>query len=219
MGSALEVFRTLPLSEQLFVRLRLFSAPLGALAQRISGTRVLDAGCGHGVLCALALEAHPERHVTGIDPDPRKIAWARASVGLRPNTEFEVATVEALAQRRPASFDTVLVADVLYLLDASAQRSFLEACRQLLVPGGRLLLKEAEADGGWRSWKALAQEQVMVKVLRRTRSSGGLGFSPREATIERLEHTGFVLTEVVSLKRWSTTPHVLFVAMAQAKPR
>ncbi len=212
MPAVLEHFARLPLPERAFVRARLASAPLQQVATRVRGGRVLDVGCGHGLLCALLHEDDPNREVVGLDPDPRKIAWARASIGRAPRSHFEVGTCEQLAAQAPRPFDTVVICDVLYLLDADAQRSCLAACHRVLGPGGRLLLKEAEDDGGWRTRKALLQERVMVRVLGRTRSSGALRFLPRDRTVALLEATGFRVDEVEALSRRSTTPHVLFVA-------
>lgn len=211
---ALAAFDSLPISERLFVRARLFSAPLVELASRVppQAKQVLDVGCGHGLLCALMSYQHPERHVVGVDPDPRKIAWARASVGRQPNSRFETGTVETLAALEPTSYDCVAVADVLYLLPETEQASFLAACHQLLKKGGVLLLKEAEDDHGWRTQKALTQERLMVKVLGRTHSSGAIKFTTRENMSQRLVNAGFQVTEVVGLSRLSTTAHVLYVA-------
>ena len=210
----LSVFAALPLKERLFVRGRLASAPLHELAARAEGAALLDVGCGHGALLALLAVGRPERRVVGIDPDERKIQWARRSVGRCPNVELAACTIETLAVARPGEFDTVLVADVLYLLEASAWTPFLTAARALLVPRGRLVLKEAENDGSWRAAKALWQERLMVNLLRRTRSSGAVGFAPR-ATLERaLQQAGFVIEVSVALARGYSTPHVLFTARA-----
>ncbi len=209
---ALSVFKPLPLAERLFVRARLFSAPLDLLAQHAKGTRMLDVGCGHGLLCSMLALGFPDRFVVGIDPDPKKIDWARRSVGKLGNTRFDVMTVERLASLEPGTYDTITVADVLYLLPTSDWPDFLAACRQLLKKGGRLLLKEAEDDGGWRTRKALLQEQVMVRLLGRTKGSGAVGFSKRETTRALLERAGFSVAETISLSQGSTTPHVLFVA-------
>ncbi len=209
---SLAVFKPLPLPERLFVRARLFSAPFDEVVKHVTGTRVLDVGCGHGLLCSMMAVGFPDRHVVGIDPDPRKIDWARRSVGKLGNTRFDVMTVDRLATIEPESFDSITVADVLYLLPEAEWPEFLAACHQLLKRGGRLLLKEAEDDGGWRTRKALLQEQVMVKLLRRTHSSGAIGFSKRESTTALLQRAGFRVTEVLSLSQRSTTPHVLFVA-------
>ena len=200
---SLKVFDGLPLKERLFVRGRLATAPLEALAARAEGARLLDVGCGHGVLVALLAAGSPARRVVGIDPDERKIEWARASVGRLPNVELRACTIEELAAQRPAEFDTVLVADVLYLLAAA---------RALLRPGGRLVLKEAEDDGSWRVKKALLQEQLMVRMLRRTHSSGAVGFAPRAVLETAVRGAGFAIEEVVPLARGYSTPHLLIVA-------
>lgn len=211
---ALAVFAPLPLGERLFVRARLATAPLAEVARHVEGRRVLDVGCGHGLLAAMVALGFSDREVVGIDPDPRKIAWARRSVGRLGNTRFDVMTVERLAALEPGTFDTITVADVLYLLPHAAWPDFLAACHALLTSGGRLLLKEAEDDGGWRAQKALAQEHLMVKLLGRTQGSGGLGFLPREKTAALLAQAGFQLKQIVSLARGSTTPHVLFIAQS-----
>ena len=209
---SLKVFAGLPLRERLFVRGRLATAPLEALAARAQGQRLLDVGCGHGVLVALLAAGSPARRVVGIDPDERKIEWARASVGRLPNVELRACTIEVLAAERPGEFDTVLVADVLYLLAAAAWRPFLAAACALLRPGGRLVLKEAEDDGSWRVRKALFQEQLMVRMLRRTHSSGAVGFAPRATLEEAVRAASFVIEDVVPLARGYSTPHLMIVA-------
>lgn len=209
---SLAAFEPLPLAERLFVHARLFSAPLEAMAARAKGRRLADLGCGHGVLTALLAVGFPEREVVGLDPDARKIEWARRSVGRFPNVRLEVGTVEQLAAKEPGRFDCLLVADVLYLLPPAQWGGFLRACRALLGPGGRLVLKEAENDGSWRAKKALWQEQVMVRVLGRTHESGAIGFEPRETLQRELEKTGFSVRESAAMHRGYTTPHVLFVA-------
>ena len=208
------VFDPLPLKEQLFIRALLFSAPLAAVASRVAGAKVADIGCGHGVLSALLLVDHPDRRIVGVDPDPRKIAWARASVGRLPNTHFLVGTAEDLARAEPGSFDAVVVTDVLYLLPVDAWAGFLRTCRTLLAPGGRLLLKEAEDDGSWRAKKTLLQERLMVSLLERTRASGAIGFSSRERIGAALREAGCGVREIVPLGKGYTTPHVLFIAQA-----
>jgi 2-polyprenyl-3-methyl-5-hydroxy-6-metoxy-1,4-benzoquinol methylase len=209
---SLRVFDPLPFKERLFVRGRLASAPLAELAARAEGANLLDVGCGHGVLVALLAVGHPGRRVVGIDPDARKIDWARRSVGRAPNVELRACTIETFAAERPGAFDTVLVADVLYLLEALAWQPFLRAAHALLRPRGRLVLKEAEDDGSWRVRKALLQEQVMVRLLRRTHSSGAVGFAPRSVLVAALREAGFEVEETVPLARGYSTPHLLLVA-------
>ena len=214
MTTNLDVFDALPLKERLFVRGRLASAPLHELAARAQGVSLLDVGCGHGALVALLAVGRPERRVVGIDPDARKIDWARRSVGRCGNVELVECTIEALAAERPHTFDTVLVADVLYLLEPAAWAPFLNAAHALMMPGGRLVLKDAEDDGSWRAAKALWQERLLVHVFRRTRSRGAVGFAQRAVLAEALRLARFTIDETVALAHGYSTPHVLFTARA-----
>jgi len=209
--ASLRVFEPLPAKERWFCRARLKLAPLEQVAARASGTDLLDVGCGHGVLAALLLDGHPERRVVGIDPDVRKIAWANASVGKNPHAEFRACTIETLAAERPAAFDCVVVADVLCLIAHDTWPSFLTAARQLLRPGGRLVLKDAENDGSWRATKALWQERLMVHILRRTVSSG-IGFATRDELAGYVTRAGFVVDDITGYARGYTIPHVLLTA-------
>jgi 2-polyprenyl-6-hydroxyphenyl methylase/3-demethylubiquinone-9 3-methyltransferase len=209
----LQLFEPLPLRERLFVRARMLTAPLRQLADRAPPAgRIADVGCGHGLVCALLALGRPDREVIGVDPDERKIAYARASVGRLPNVELEVGSIESL--RGP--LDAICVADVLYLLPFERWPPFLDSARRLLKPGGALLWKEAEGDGSWKHYKCLAQELLMVGLFRKTRSSGGLGLQSRGAMQAMLAEAGFHSIETIELSRGYTTPHVLFHARSGA---
>jgi 2-polyprenyl-6-hydroxyphenyl methylase/3-demethylubiquinone-9 3-methyltransferase len=205
------------LSERFHVHARAFSAPLEAVAARVpAGGLVADVGCGHGLLSALLALGDSRRTVHGVDPDPRKIEWARSGPGRLPNVRTEVGTVESLAERLPGHFDAVVVSDVLYLLPVERWPGFLREVRRLLRPGGRLLLKEAEGDRSWKHLKCLAQEVVMVKLLGRTKAGGALVLQSRDAVEAMLRQAGFAPRETVELGVGYSTPHILYVAEATA---
>ncbi|WP_426753891.1 class I SAM-dependent methyltransferase [Myxococcus sp. Y35] len=213
LHQALLRYDGLPVAERFHVHARAFSAPLLALAARTPGGRVADIGCGHGLLTALLALADPRRAVHGVDPDPRKVAWARRALAGQPNVRIAEGTVEeTLAREPPGGFDAAVVCDVLYLLPESKWPGFLSTVHGLLRPGGRLLLKEVEGDGSWKHRKALAQEWVMVSLLGRTKASGGMALKPRGSLTRYLEDAGFAVREVVDLGAGYTTPHVLYVA-------
>jgi 2-polyprenyl-6-hydroxyphenyl methylase/3-demethylubiquinone-9 3-methyltransferase len=210
--ASLKAFDALPAKERWFCRARLALAPLEQVAARASGNDILDVGCGHGVLAALLKHGHPERRVVGIDPDVRKIEWANESIGKSPNAEFLAVTIETLAAQRPGSFDCVIIADVQCLIARDVWPPFHDASRKLFRPGGRLLLKDAENDGSWRAVKALWQERLMVHVLRRTVSTGGIGFAARDELAGYVERAGFVVDDITSDARGYTAPPVLLTA-------
>lgn len=217
LQQALSLYATLPPAERFHVHARASSAPLLAVASRMPGGTVADIGCGHGLLSALLALASPGRTVHGVDPDPRKVAWARQALAGLPNVRLEEGTVEAmLATSLRGACDGATVCDVLYLLPEAKWDGFLRSVHGLLKPGGRFLLKEVEGDGSWKHRKALAQEWVMVSLLGRTQASGGMVLLPRAEMTRRLQAAGFSVREVVELGRGYTTPHILYVAEARA---
>jgi cyclopropane fatty-acyl-phospholipid synthase-like methyltransferase len=216
LQQALSLYSALPGAERFHVHARASSAPLLAVASRTPGGTVADIGCGHGLLTALLALADPRRTVRGVDPDPRKVAWARQALSGLPNVWLAEGTVEqTLATEAPGTFDAAIVCDVLYLLPEAKWPAFLRTVHGLLKPGGRFLLKEVEGDGSWKHRKALAQEWVMVSLLGRTKASGGMALKPRAEMTRLLADAGFTVGEVADLGRGYTTPHVLYVAEAR----
>jgi 2-polyprenyl-3-methyl-5-hydroxy-6-metoxy-1,4-benzoquinol methylase len=216
LHQALSLYSALPWRERFHVEARAGSAPLSSLVARTPAGKVADIGCGHGLLSVLLAQDSPRRQVIGVDPDERKIRWAQAAAGQLPNVSFRMGRIEDLLPEGEGTFDAVVVADVLYLLPEEEARSFLAAAFRLLKPGGRLINNEAEADGSWRAAKWLAQEWVMVRLLRRTHGGGTVGLVPREEQVARLQAAGFRVEEVRSLARGYSSPHMLLNAQRPA---
>jgi SAM-dependent methyltransferase len=208
----MRAFAPLPIQERWFVHGRLLTAPLAEMVQRIPPGRILDLGCGHGGVTALLAVDRPDRFVLGIDPDPRKVEWARASVGRLPNVEVLAGTGDTLLPEHESSFDAVVVADVLYLLPLDRWADFLATTYRLLKPGGALMIKESEGDRSWRHLKCVLQEMLMVHVFRRTRGSGGLQLAPRSFAEGALRRVGFEGVHSTKMSAGYTTPHLLIEA-------
>jgi 2-polyprenyl-3-methyl-5-hydroxy-6-metoxy-1,4-benzoquinol methylase len=103
---------------------------LGALPRGCR--RVLDVGCGEGMLTR-RLHGRAEQ-VTGIDVDEPSIGLARRQASARSGIEYVVGDVLA-HPFEPASYDAVVSVAALHHMDA---RSALECMGQLLRPGGIL---------------------------------------------------------------------------------
>jgi 2-polyprenyl-6-hydroxyphenyl methylase / 3-demethylubiquinone-9 3-methyltransferase len=114
-------------------------ARLGYVAERVAlrGARVLDVGCGGGLLSeALAGEG---AQVTAIDLAPDLLKIARLH-GLESGAkvDYQLTSVEALAEQAPATFDAITCMEMLEHVPDPA--SVLNACATLLKPGGHLFV-------------------------------------------------------------------------------
>ena len=110
---------------------------LNYVAERapLNGTRVVDVGCGGGILSESMAAAGAE--VTGIDMAARPLAVARLHA-RETGTELEylAATPEDLARERPGAFATVTCMEMLE--HVPDYPSCVAACAELAAPGGLL---------------------------------------------------------------------------------
>src|SRR5262245_8277752 len=96
--------------------------------------RVLDVGCGTGVLaCAAAERVAPNGHVVGIDPNEQMLAVARSK---RTDVEWRMGKAEALPFD-DASFDAVVSQFALMFFESKPD-AIAEMLRALRPAGGRL---------------------------------------------------------------------------------
>jgi ubiquinone biosynthesis O-methyltransferase len=113
-----------------------------------SGLRILDVGCGDGIL-ALELSRRGA-HATGVDVSERMIAAARKRAERHEDTVgFEIGKAEALPFESD-SFDVVVAITVLCFIEDAA--GAMREMARVLKPGGRLIVGEL---GTWSSWAAV----------------------------------------------------------------
>ena len=103
----------------------------------LQGMKVLDVGCGGGLLSEALAKAGAQ--VTAIDLAPELVKVGRLhSLESGVKVDYQVKAVEALAAENPGSFDAITCMEMLeHVPDPAA---IVTACATLLRPGGRLFL-------------------------------------------------------------------------------
>ncbi|APR03600.1 class I SAM-dependent methyltransferase [Thauera chlorobenzoica] len=127
-----------------------------------SGGRILDLGCGQAVFASWLLAARrlyeaghwpagwPEAPriatLRGIELMPRDVARAHQALGAaHPLARIELGDICACDF---GTVDVVTILDVLHYIDPPRQHDVLRRVRAALTPGGRLILRIGDANGG-----------------------------------------------------------------------
>lgn len=119
---------------------------LDALLDRVdldAGERILDVGCGTGILEEKLLQDVPQRAITGVDASSNMLARARHKLGRVPNVSF----VRADARELPfpdASFDVILTSSTLHYIEQPV--AALREMRRVLRRSGRLFALDWSRD-------------------------------------------------------------------------
>lgn len=138
---------------------------LGFIDRRapLRGKRVLDVGCGGGILteAMAALGAG----VTGIDLGEAPLAVARLHLKESgQKVDYRLVSAEALAAEEPASFDVVTCLEMLEHVPDPA--STVAACARLVKPGGRVFFSTINRNP--KAWLfAIVGAEYILRLLPR----------------------------------------------------
>ena len=170
VAAAAERYRPAGIGAYHFARGKLGGDPVFAAILRQGlipdNARLVDLGCGQGVLLALLAAAQDPgvsiKWPQGLPPLPRHtdargfdlradaIEAARIALG-----HFaDVAVGDACDASLPEC-DVVTILDMLHYIDYAAQRRLLERVFAAIVPGGRLILRAGDKSQGFRFWFTL----------------------------------------------------------------
>jgi 2-polyprenyl-3-methyl-5-hydroxy-6-metoxy-1,4-benzoquinol methylase len=208
---ALDAYSALPRRDRLHVRGRWASCPVPAVEAEVPRAgRVLEVGCGHGLVSVHLALTSPARRVTGCDIDGRKIALACEAASTLPQDVRPAFVHRPDGSLPDGAWDAIVVVDVLYLLPTAAEAELLDACVAQLAPGGVLVLKETDVVPRWKHRLAALQEHVATRVLRITEGST-VSFTPVGELAASLRSRGLAV-RTRRVDRGYLHPHALIVA-------
>jgi len=152
---------------------RLFEDAARSFAQSFPGRpgSILDVGCGSGIWSLTLAEQNPESRVSGLDlPEvlPNFVALA-AERGLSDRIETLPGDMHEV-RVAPASFDAILLANVVRLESADRTRALIERLAQGLRPGGQLIVLDALAGG--TSEREISRAVYQLNLALRTKDAG-----------------------------------------------
>ena len=170
----------------------------------LEGLRVLDIGCGAGLLCEPL--ARLGAQVIGVDPSESNIAAAKLHADKsHVAIDYRCTTLEEMDPRE--RFDIVLAMEVVeHVVDVGA---FLARCASVLKPGGLMVVSTLN-----RTWKSFALAIVGAEYVLRWLPRGTHQwekFVTPEELAQHLENSRLGITEQAGVvyspfaDRWSTS--------------
>lgn len=140
---------------------------LGYIDQRagLQGKRVLDVGCGGGILSESMAQKGAE--VTGIDLGDKALKVARLhSLESGVSVNYRLVSVEELADEAPESFDIVTCMEMLeHVPDPDA---VVQACAKLVKPGGHVFFSTINRNPKSYLFAVIGAEYILNLLPRGT---------------------------------------------------
>lgn len=173
----------------------------------ISGKKVLDVGCGGGILSESM--ARTGAHVKGIDLSDKALKVAQLhSLESGIKIDYERIPVEELAAREPASYDVVTCMEMLEHVPDPA--SIIQACASLVKPGGYVFFSTIN-----RNPKAYLQAIIGAEYILRLLAKGTHDYAKFITPAELARYIRGTGLDILSMKGLTYNPLTKIYAISE----
>ncbi|MEQ9357375.1 class I SAM-dependent methyltransferase [Coleofasciculus chthonoplastes] len=189
---------------RLYNYLRIFILPIAEIAKYVPEKgKILDVGCGYGILDIYLAKTSPNRQVIGSELNSKRVKIASSVSRTIENVEFFQENL--LQGDKPEKFDGVVLIDLLHHITSIQQQQLLQAVANILKKDGQLIIKDMDTKPAFKFYWNLVHDKLMTGFER-------LNFIGHQELIVKLEEQGFN----VSFKKKINHPlyaHYLLIAI------
>ena len=215
-----EVLRSIPNSifnlykpvsrwESFYLRTRWRLCPFELIESSLpSRGRILDFGCGYGMLSNLLAERSPERTVVGVDLNPKRLGVALRSVADRKNIHFHLGDVEGL---NPSPFAAAVMTDVLHHIRDDQVDILLRKVYRCLDQDGLLAILDVDRTPFWKFCVTFTIDSLLNPTDR-------LWYRPLRRIQEMLKSAGLKTEKVIPADHGLPLADVLLLCRKNRDP-
>lgn len=160
--SILSLYSKAKIPAKVFLLARWLLTPYKKMANELPlKGKILDQGCGHGLLTTHLALSSKEREVIGFDHDEKRVELAQDVAADIPNLKFMKGSFfgnEGLGFVE-GSFSGIALIDVMHYFSSTEQVEILKRAHNLLSPNGIVIFREVNPQGGLVSkWNRLYEK-------------------------------------------------------------
>ena len=193
--SIASLFSGAPVSTRCFIWLRWKLTPYREIAAVLPGSHLLDLGSGHGLLSLALSMGADRREIIGIDHDPSRVRLAEHAAARHESLSrlrFQVGDLErALVTFASGSLAGIAMIDILHYFAPESQATLLHEAARVLEPGGTLVVREVDSEGGVAAVWNRFYENVSTRIGFTRSARTHLVFRSVSGWTNMLETAGF----------------------------